>query len=1596
MSRFPRFAQSLVVALAAAVAASCHDSPTQPLADRPLQSGQLAVYAALPQLAAGTLVVQVSGPGIVKSDGTTPDTLAFNIPVANGVASGSITVPAGPQRVIMVRAYSGVTETHRGSVTTDIVVGTNPTITVTLVPLVGDVPITVSVGTTIVIVRPGVATLGVGDTLRMSAEIHDQNGAIVVGKVRWATLNPMRASVDTAGLVTMRDTGDVQIVATYGTVGGSAKLSGTPKTSAIAYHLTWNGSVSTSWAEPNNWTPHGIGAARAPTAADSVVITASAAKQPIVDCTADVSVRDLTIQAGATLGTSCGYGVNVYRSASVKGATTARVFARPGALLAGVFANLYVYGDTVTLADSVRASYVEVNSASSPNAGLRLAGHTLNVTGDLNLYGTATLSLADPDTLIVTGNVSWNGGDQTGRLAGGVVLYRGTSFYGYKYKASGKNRLVFDRSATGQQTIGGFDNTGGVSALAHWDVRNRDGVAICGYLVALDSIIITAGATPLSVDNGTCGGYPVHAYGAVVTSANTSVTSYLWDLRHASGTSAIAGSWAPTYTDLSAANATIKPGLSYVNLRLYANNAFLGRTTTTQGLVLDGANAATDVALNGKRVTVGGAFTAQNGAVLTMTNAADSLIVAGGASFNADTRVAELTRITAGVIEVGGTFYGNGFNAAGTSKVRLTGTATGTNYLNGLNYLSYDQAFQDLEIVANAQIGLCGSTRVKGTLTVRSGAALKEYCGGSYIRTEGDLVTEATSSVKPYVVQIGNATGTANVAGTWAPLYTEFRTAAAPVKAGLSYANLRFYASNKLLGPTTADSTLLVDGSGVDLNLNGQSLSVGSYATVSTSATLTMQNANDSLDVKGYMSFNSDMSSTEQGKLTAGVMRVGGYFYGYGFSASGTHRVVLTGVAATGNIQAMDYNARPAQQFQNLELAASTTYGLCSAPRVRAILTVRTGATVKEYCGGSTLRVDSTFTTEAGSTVTPYAVALFNRTGTQGVAGTFTPTVTAIWSPLAAGQLKPGLGYASLDVRTDVALSGSLTVNGNLTVQGTGANLTVNGWPLFVKGSLTVNNSGTVTMTNAKDSIMVDSSAYWYSGAGDHTAKLTAGTVIVKGRQFNVGRYYATGTHVTVFDRTGGTVSVEGSSSADPSTTPLNEVYVRNGGATVCYYMNVTGKMHVAAGARVDACSGAMLWVGGALDAAATSQIGNGASGANLTVVLKDPSGTSQILGTYSPDLTRFQGLNASIKSGLGYQNVAIDQTTTLVDSATFAGRLDINNSASFALGGHRLTVNGSLNVAGAGAYLVMTNAVDSLNAGAGDPLNTTFYVQNADHTGKLTNGVVRFFGRTFYGPKFNATTPHKFVFADNVTTGPAITLDGTPTLGRLEIASARTVNIYNGATIGDSLNVSRATTLSQSFGTVQVGGVLASVAGSTISIGNFELQDNSGTTQVKGSYTSNGVTRFKAARPSVQLGSTFTYTNIEVAGSASVAGTGPLTANGGLKLLDGGTSFSVPDGSTFSGTIETNGALTFAGGAVTNGNLNVNAGGRATAAGTLKAVDVNNISVSAASGALAAGALDNSVGTASVGFRYKTGLTPYYGAGITVNVIGPAPSTHP
>ena len=182
----------------------------------------LYIRASLTGTTVATVVVDVTAPDI-------PTPLVFNIPSANGVAAGSISVTAGSNRTITLRAYdAGGVETHTGSVTLNIQAGPNPALSIVLTPLIGDVPITVTLGSFSVTVGPATATLALGDTLRLTATVLDANSHPVTGQVAWATLAPSIATVVSTGEQTGRVTGlgpgQTTVFAIYGGVAGPATI----------------------------------------------------------------------------------------------------------------------------------------------------------------------------------------------------------------------------------------------------------------------------------------------------------------------------------------------------------------------------------------------------------------------------------------------------------------------------------------------------------------------------------------------------------------------------------------------------------------------------------------------------------------------------------------------------------------------------------------------------------------------------------------------------------------------------------------------------------------------------------------------------------------------------------------------------------------------------------------------------------------------------------------------------------------------------------------------------------------------------------------------------------------------------------------------------------------------------------------------------------------------------------------------------------------------------------------------------------------------------------------------------------------------------
>src|SRR5437762_5122229 len=180
--------------------------------------GTLTVRADVSTSAVATLVAEITAPDI-------PTPLIFNIAISGGVAAGTITIPAGSDRTVSLRAYdAGGTLTHSGSATLTIQAGANTTVAITLTPLTGDQPIVVTLGSFTITVTPASPTVAKGGTVQLAASITDWNGNPTTGTIAWATRDPGIATVDATGLVTGVGAGSTKIAATFHGATGTATV----------------------------------------------------------------------------------------------------------------------------------------------------------------------------------------------------------------------------------------------------------------------------------------------------------------------------------------------------------------------------------------------------------------------------------------------------------------------------------------------------------------------------------------------------------------------------------------------------------------------------------------------------------------------------------------------------------------------------------------------------------------------------------------------------------------------------------------------------------------------------------------------------------------------------------------------------------------------------------------------------------------------------------------------------------------------------------------------------------------------------------------------------------------------------------------------------------------------------------------------------------------------------------------------------------------------------------------------------------------------------------------------------------------------------
>jgi hypothetical protein len=217
--RVSRRSSGLILTSVALTFTSC-SRPTDLPPDQ--VAARLAISANVSATTITTIVVTVTGPGI-----SVP--LVFNLTIdAEGVASGSIAIPSGANRKIELDAFDVTgTKTHHGErVIDEVRPGDNPGISIVLLPLAGNQPVTASLGTFTVTVTPDPATvtIGVANAVTFTAVVRDKDNAIVplaAGDLKWATTNPAVFSAVShptdadKGVVTGVRAGSGQVAATY-------------------------------------------------------------------------------------------------------------------------------------------------------------------------------------------------------------------------------------------------------------------------------------------------------------------------------------------------------------------------------------------------------------------------------------------------------------------------------------------------------------------------------------------------------------------------------------------------------------------------------------------------------------------------------------------------------------------------------------------------------------------------------------------------------------------------------------------------------------------------------------------------------------------------------------------------------------------------------------------------------------------------------------------------------------------------------------------------------------------------------------------------------------------------------------------------------------------------------------------------------------------------------------------------------------------------------------------------------------------------------------------------------------------------------------
>ena len=261
---------------------------------------------------------------------------------------------------------------------------------------------------------------------------------------------------------------------------------------------TWNGSLSTDWNTPGNWTPSGI-----PGITDDVVIPNGTVNMPAITSVGSYQIRGLTIQNLTFLSVVGGADVNASGDVDVAGSISGGHLTLAGPAGRTVMASGSL---TATQVASPRTliGFTTVAGDLFVDADLTVNGQTLQVSGILTVN--ARLIMTNPiDQVFVNNAAIFQGQSSTGTLTAGVLSLLGNFTQSSptsttSFNATGTHITRFTNEVTQVIT---FDNAG-PSNFNVLDVTNAFGQIVLASPVTANSQLVSTstGFSPTILGNG--------------------------------------------------------------------------------------------------------------------------------------------------------------------------------------------------------------------------------------------------------------------------------------------------------------------------------------------------------------------------------------------------------------------------------------------------------------------------------------------------------------------------------------------------------------------------------------------------------------------------------------------------------------------------------------------------------------------------------------------------------------------------------------------------------------------------------------------------------------------------------------------------------------------------------------------------------------------------------------------------------------------------------------------------------------------------------------------------------------------------------------